>query len=125
MKKGSGRNLVGRRFGKLVVVQHVEPRAFPSGQKAQQVRVWCTGCGALFVTLKSHVVQRLLNACRRCSAVAGADKVSVLLEDGRTIAQVARESGVKLDTVYHRYIRGWPLERLGEPARKRTGRERA
>jgi hypothetical protein len=55
--------------------------------------------------------------CTRCSKKRTARLVrehySVRLRDGVTIGQLAEMTGLKLDTVYHRYIRGWPRWRLG------------
>jgi hypothetical protein len=33
--------------------------------------------------------------------------------DGRTVAQIAHATGLKVDTVYHRLIRGWKPHELG------------
>lgn len=123
------KNIVGRRFGRdgrLFVIEYTGRQHYPNAKPHLRVRVWCTACGKLFVTTAHHLRAGRVDGCPRCSRIVGADKVSVLLSNGKTIAQVARESGVKLDTVYHRYVRGWPEADLGEPLRyvrtKRRGR---
>ena len=46
---------------------------------------------------------------------------SVRLPDGWTIAQLALVHGLKTNTVYARWLRGWPVERLGDPIGRREG----
>jgi hypothetical protein len=46
------------------------------------------------------------------------DVLSRHVPGGKTIAQIAAESGVSLNTVYVRWMRGWPIARLGAPIAK-------
>ena len=108
--------MVGKRYGDLVVLQRV---GRPKGAcfKASWVRVKCR-CGKVWTTEAHHVRSGRTKRCLKChKATAKERRISVRLPSGRTVADIADATGLRLDTVYHRWIRGWPEKRLGQPAR--------
>ncbi len=107
--------MVGKKFGHLLVLAEAGTRHYGSGLQGL-VRVRCD-CGREYVALAHHVRSGRITRCLRCANRAKAIASSVRLPNGRTVAQVAHETGVKLGTVYRRYLRGWPLDKLGTPLR--------
>lgn len=107
--------MVGKRYGALRVIADLPHRRYPSGFKVRMVLVRCD-CGRVYEACAPDVRYRLRkHGCVDCRPENGVSAVrSVRLPDGRSIAQIAKASGLRLDTVYHRYIRGWPHHRLGE-----------
>lgn len=105
----------GTRFGHQVVIGPARAR-----KRGATVRVRCD-CGDERDVLERHLLVDGVKACRPCALAGAARRVrselSVKLRTGKTVAQVAQESGLELDTVYGRYRRGWPHERLGDPLR--------
>jgi hypothetical protein len=106
-------DLTGQRQGSLVALR-------PNARGGWWVRC---DCGKIYrVTLSAWFGYSRdrggIRSCRDCiDRAAAANKTSVQLPDGRTIAQIARATGLRLDTVYHRHLRGWPAYRLGEVTR--------
>jgi hypothetical protein len=109
--------MVGNRYGDLLVLADLPWRKYPSGQYRRRVLVRC-GCGRKYETDAAALREGATKRCRVCGAAVHARRgrfdLSVRLPDGRTVAQVAAAAGLKVDTVYHRFIRGWPHWRLAE-----------
>ena len=81
------------------------------------VRTRCD-CGRVSIMEAGSVrdgSRRQCLACNRFSASIRCTSSSVALPDGRTIAGIAKAHGLPLNTVYRRWTRGWPLERLADP----------
>ncbi len=105
--------MVGKTYGDLLVLDIGGRRG-----KHRCVVVQCS-CGAEYEvqghTLRYGYAQR----CRACHDARCARLVreehSVPLPDGQTVATIAAASGLKLNTVYRRWLRGWPVEKLGAP----------
>lgn len=130
MSRGVFRDLTGRRIGEWTVLRRVIDYVAPCGQHATMWLCRCS-CGA-----EHHVAARALmetdgraGASRRCAECAKErnvarqrEEVSTPLPDGRTIARIAAASGLKLDTVYRRWLRGWPLDMLGSAHRSAPGK---
>lgn len=109
--------MVGQRFGDLTVIGFAGRKAFPCGQTQIQVTARCD-CGTEFVTGAVCIRLRDTKRCRACGLArrkARDQRRSVHLPSGKTIAQLAEEVGEKLDTLYHRWIRGWTEEQLSIP----------
>ncbi len=111
--------MVGRRYGRLVVVAEAGKRETPGGQRCRMVAAVCD-CGSRGIHIAQSLRQGRSTQCRACGARASGRKTSTRLSDGRTVAQVAAATGLRLDTVYHRLVRGWPEWRLGEVTQRRS-----
>lgn len=109
-------NLAGREFGLLRVVALVGRRYSPSQSKTVY-QVYCTGCGRTYDATRQSIVRS--KACRKCAYVEAPKKLSIRVSNNKTLHEIALENNLKLDTVYKRYLRGWPVERLGVPSQKR------
>jgi hypothetical protein len=118
--------MVGKKYGHLTVLADAgrkdygrKPYSRGWRLRLRQVRVRCD-CGEEFVARASHVrlrIRRCLDCAKEENADRNRNEASVYLPNGKTIAQVAEESGVPLNTVYRRWLRGWPVEELGTPLR--------
>jgi hypothetical protein len=118
--------MVGKRYGRLTVIadagrEDLGRKPYSNGWRLRlrQVRVRCD-CGEEFVARASHVrlrIRRCLDCAKEENADRNRNEASVHLPNGKTIAQVAEASGVSLNTVYRRWLRGWPVEKLGTPLR--------
>ena len=114
----------GRRFGSWLVLRRAPNHVAPSGQAVTMW--WCRcRCGAERAVRAGPLVQgrpRQCMACRRREeARRGRSDMSVRLPSGRTIAEIAAEADVPLDTVYGRWRRGWAERDLGLPVGQYTG----
>ncbi len=114
-------DLTGQRFGKWTVLAYGWKVRSPDGRN-QHARWRCRcECGAIeFVwghTMRRGASTQCVACAKEASAAHQREHASVRLPDGRTIAQIAAAAGLRLDTVYHRFIRGWPHHRLGEVTR--------
>jgi len=118
--------MVGKKYGHLTVIANAGRRDYgrPSYARGHRlrirlVRVVCD-CGAEYDAVAFQVRQGV-NRCTACAREDNArrqrDETSVRLSNGKTIAQIAASSGLALGTVYRRFLRGWPVERLGVPLR--------
>ncbi len=117
-------HMVGRRFGCLTVVDFAKRKDYGVSSRGWRYRVLryvvrCD-CGREYEAMGQAIRRsKWCSACRDAeSARRIRTEMSVALPSGRTIAQVAAESGVSLDTVYARWRRGWPEQDLGVPARR-------
>lgn len=120
--------IVGKKFGHLTVLSMAGRRAYtsPAGrtQRYALVNVRCD-CGLVYVA-EARAVRRAMNRCKKCSAEHTASvsrSRSHRLPSGRTWVEVAEASGVSLNTVTQRWLRGWPEEDLGLPVRGKRPRE--
>jgi hypothetical protein len=117
--------MVGKRYGHLLVVAEAGRRYYTTSKPQRLIRVRCD-CGNEYETI-AHCVRRTSSRCAQCWKEDAADYQrahnSVRLPNGKTIAQVAAASGLDLGTVYRRFLRGWPVEKLGAPLRT-NGRRR-
>lgn len=104
----------GTRFGSLVVLRAAGYRRYPSGQRKPLVHVRCD-CGAVYDMVVWNLVHGRQRQCRSCGHVAAEVAQSTKLPSGKTISEIARETGVKADTVAQRWRRGWPEEDLALP----------
>jgi hypothetical protein len=120
--------MVGRRFGRLVVIR-IEARAyFPSGNQALMVSAQCD-CGRKANYFGAHVRSGRTTQCAACGktkrARHGKDILSTRLPSGKTIAQLADETGIDKNTLTQRLGRGWTeaelsLRPLGPGRRRRV-----
>lgn len=122
------RAMIGRRYGSLRVLALAGIYTSPLGREHCLVLVRCD-CGRERKVV-AHQIRDKTRSCRVCSRRQNAqqqrDEASVVLPSGRTLANIAAAAGLKLDTVYHRWIRGWPEKALSEPVGfQRRGVERA
>lgn len=110
--------MVGRVYGDLEVLRLDGRIQFPGGQTQLAVLVRCK-CGREYQAMSAHVRYGRALQCDECrkkaSSARGRSKLSVRLPNGLTIAQLAFVHGLDSNTVYRRWLRGWPLERLGDP----------
>ena len=107
------RDLTGYRHGRIAFVRRLPPRTSPSGVVVSYVLVRCD-CGKEWaVTLSAlHGYSTApLSACRACAALDNGRKQSIPLISGETLVEVARRTGVSLNTVYVRWRRGWTRSR--------------
>jgi hypothetical protein len=115
-------DLTGQRFGKWTVLAYHATRRYENGNAQAQWRCRCD-CGTVSLVWGHAMRRGGSTRCMECQKAAMTErgkKMSVRLPDGRTIAQIAAASGLLLDTVYHRHIRGWPAWRLAEMPQKRS-----
>lgn len=125
--------MVGSRFGSLTVLSLAGRRDHGINSEGWRQRslLWLVrcDCGVEFTTLGGRLrgdrYYQGTRQCRACAEAEGARRgrmdFSVRLSDGRTIAQIAAASGLKVNTVYRRYLRGWPPEYLGVETKGRRG----
>jgi hypothetical protein len=102
-------NLTGRRFGKWLVLGPGKLRTFPSGIQARYWICRCD-CGTRHETQGQHLrhgKSRQCNDCANHKRAAFGRSRSRRVGDGRTVSQIALATGVKLNTVYQRFYRGW------------------
>jgi hypothetical protein len=117
-------DLTGKRFGKWKVLGYAWTKRYPDGRN-QHAKWRCRcDCGNVALVWGYRMRRGASTRCMECAAAEAAKRakevLSVRLPDGRTIAQIAAASGLRLDTVYHRFIRGWPAHRLGEVPQRRS-----
>lgn len=116
--------MVGKRYGDVVVLAEAPWKHYPTSKPHRRVVVRCD-CGTVYETDAAQLRRGDSKRCRECGREHSADhhryETSVRLPDGRTIAQIAAASGLKLGTVYRRFLRGWPPEYLGMALRPRRG----
>mgnify|MGYP003465756991 FL=1 len=116
MTAGRFFDMTGKRYGDLIVLGWAG-KWTPSGSHLAW-RVRCK-CGREYETAAHPLRQGQSKRCRRCAAVErcrrGKEELSVHLPNGKTIAQVADAAGLPLGTVYRRWLRGWPVAKLGLP----------
>jgi hypothetical protein len=117
------RDLTGQRIGEWTVIRRAPSVLTPGGHYRTMWLCRCdcgamhdVGAGALVRSDGDEGASRRCRAChdRRC-AERGRALRSHRLPTGETIAQLAHRTGVPLDTVFVRYRRGWPIEKLGAP----------
>jgi hypothetical protein len=111
-------DLSGRRFGSLTVVSlagTVKPyrgAKFPVG-----VSECLCDCGNIRNAWNRHLKQGRVTGCRYCSRerrrAQMIGRFVTRLPSGKTITEVAAAAGMCVDSVYHRWIRGWPESDLG------------
>ncbi len=118
----------GTRWGSITVLCAAGVRVYPAGgagfgrgwiQRHPRVRVRCD-CGRVYDAMASQLVYGRIRQCRYCRGRASALKTSVRLPSGKTIAELARETGIKADTLLHRWLRGWPEGDLALPPDRRA-----
>ncbi len=114
--------MTGKSYGDLRVIGEEARRDYGQNSRGwryriRMVRVQCK-CGAIFVAQAAHV-RRNLGACVECGKKKNRQtnrrKNSIRLPSGATLAETALAAGLDIGTVYRRWLRGWPEERLGEP----------
>lgn len=115
--------MVGKRYGDLVVLAEAPYRKW-GGCWQRMVLARCD-CGTEWEAQAQAIRDGRINRCLTCRSDEnrrrGVEDLSVRLPDGRTVAEIARASGVPLDTVYARWRRGWPEEDLGLPVGQYRG----
>ncbi len=119
--------MVGKKYGHLTVLSVARRihygKVRPDGSRLSYltVNVVCD-CGAEKEMRATDIASRGVNRCRRCAnednRIRGRKEWSVRV-GGRTLAEIAASSGVPLDTVYHRFLRGWPVGKLGLPRQQK------
>jgi hypothetical protein len=117
MSQGKFRDLTGQRFGEWTVIRLATPRLTPSGLQRTMWLCRCScgnrrsvGAQALYEGESRRCVDCALQENARRQREVRSRRVA-----GTTIALIAQRAGLPFDTVYHRWCRGWPLERLGAP----------
>jgi len=117
-------DLTGRRFGSRVVLSFAGRKRYLNATSHALWRVRCD-CGRVDKVLGYHLRYRYGWQCVACGkkASAAANKArSTPVGHGETLVSVAAKSGVSLNTVTQRWIRGWPPEDLGLPVKGPRGK---
>jgi hypothetical protein len=107
-------DITGQRFGRWTVLRLAPPERSPAGVGRTMWWARCD-CGIEKVVNGATLRGGDSTGCRRCylsDDTRGLDQ-SRRLRDGRTIAGIARATGLKLTTVDRRWRRGWPAWALG------------
>jgi hypothetical protein len=107
-------NLTGQRFGRWLVLRIAPSKITPSGQPRTMWLCRCD-CGLEKPVGAATLVTGTSSGCLDCyrkDPERGLE-ASRRLRDGRTIAGIARATGLKLTTVDRRWRRGWPVWALG------------
>ena len=116
--------MVGKRYGSLVVLAEAGLRHYESSHPRRLVRVACD-CGRQYVADAALLRQGSTRRCSDCrdriSATRGRS-MSTRLPSGETFVSVAEKSGVSLNTVTQRWLRGWPEADLGLPVKGKRPR---
>lgn len=118
--------MIGKRYGRLVVLAEAGDRWYGT-QSARLVRVRCD-CGAEYDASAYHLRAGRAQQCRPCGKKVSASKNrarSTRLPSGRTLVEIAQASGVSLNTVTQRWLRGWSEEHMGLPVNGKFGRRQA
>jgi transposase-like protein len=110
--------MVGKKYGHLTVLR-INPAKYQPGGKHVVVRC---DCGRIYDTRAARVRDGVSSCCscgRDRSADTNRQLRSVKLPSGQTVGEVASAAGLKCDTVYARWRRGWPEKDLGAPPLQR------
>jgi transposase-like protein len=110
--------MVGKKYGHLTVLR-INPAKYQPGGKHVVVRC---DCGRTYDTPAARVRDGVSSCCscgRDRSADTNRQLRSVKLPSGQTVGEVASAAGLKCDTVYARWRRGWPEKDLGAPPLQR------
>lgn len=114
-------DLTGKRFGHLVVIGPA-----PRFERGLRWFVRCD-CGGMPYSVRGDSLRkRGVSQCSACAEKLCAEKgraMSTRLPSGKTLVQVAATSGVSLNTVTQRWIRGWDERDLGLPVVGKMGRK--
>lgn len=116
----------GKRIGRVRVIGLAGRKWL--ARSRQSWLLWvveCSVCGGQAVVSTNNLIARsYASGCGPCTRATMAERCSVKVGGGVTIAQIARATGLKLNTVYQRYHRGWPRHRLGQVAQPRRAHDR-
>jgi hypothetical protein len=108
-------DITGRRFGSVKVIRW---DGWLGHHKAWLVRC---DCGKEWRTRSQALREGDTRRCSDCRDQRfreyGKAALSVRVYNGKTLAQIADAAGLTLNTVYRRWLRGWPVARLGDPLR--------
>ncbi len=108
-------DLLDRKYGHLVVLKRLG--ANEEGRIRWLVRC---DCGQKYAVTSQQLTGTRsvpgVNRCRSCANKYGGS-AHVVLKTGKTLGELARETGIKLNTLYVRWMRGWPHDRISEPLR--------
>ena len=107
-------DLTGKRQGKLTFLRPSE-----SIKGGWWARCDCGKVYALSMRAIKGYNRPGTRSCMACRPNKSQER-SVRLADGRTIAQIAKASGLDLNLVYYRHRRGWPDWRLAEVPQRRS-----
>ena len=61
-----GINIIGQRYGKLIVLESAGYRIEPSGKKRELIKCKCD-CGNVFITKKNYVMSHRTKSCGHCN----------------------------------------------------------
>lgn len=114
--------MVGKKYGHLTVLDVVTRKRHPAGGSSLMVLARCD-CGRKTKVYAANV-RSGANECRRCAHATGAAKSSRVLPSGDTYRELSRRTGIPINTINQRWLRGWPEKDLGLPVLP-SGRRRA
>jgi hypothetical protein len=111
-------DLSGRSFGSLTVVCLAGTVMPYQGARAPVGVSECVcDCGKSRTVWNRHLKNGKVTACVGCSMerrrASMIGRFVTRLPSGKTITEVAAAAGMCVDSVYHRWIRGWPESDLG------------
>ncbi len=115
--------MVGKKYGHILVLAEAGKRYYETSSPKRLVHVECD-CGRRWTTGAAWL-RRKTNRCRACANACCREQgrklsVPVPVGEGLTsIAGIAEKSGLKIGTVYRRFLRGWRVAKLGLPLQTR------
>jgi hypothetical protein len=105
-------DLTGRKYGRLTVIKRIGPDH--RGRVSWRVRC---DCGKKYPILADHIM-RGVRQCLECAKQHSA-RPWARLKNGKYLCDLAKETGIPLNTLYQRWFRGWPDKRITEPRHHR------
>lgn len=119
----SAEEFVGQRFGDLEVLAVARRPRRGDGRAVVCLRLRCA-CGSEYLAEAAGFRKRKQRSCRRCVARRVGRAQAQVLVGGETLMAIARRLGITHQAVRKRLARGWRLDQLGAPARRRAHPER-
>ena len=113
--------MVGKRYGEVVVMARISRPL--DRAKQSYVLGRCLGCGRqkVFVaqSLRTGAAKRCEDCRRRRQAEWDSRNASSRrLPSGETYLELSERTGVSVNTINQRWLRGWPESDLGLPVRR-------
>src|SRR5574337_1681976 len=99
-------DMTGRRFGSWLVLRRV-------GKRGPHFTWLCRcDCGRRKEALGYHIRYGASARCRACANASTGEKCRRRLPDGTTYYDLASLSGLKVNTINQRFLRGWKRHEL-------------